>query len=172
MGLFDRIKKNKDLESKIQKDVSDAYSMLSVAVRSLCPEAEVFGRLFHYMRVLEKAKIEDDPRVVYPELQSLAECDYLNISPDSRRGAARVSEPTVLPRVGSDDRDAYIQTLKAEIDKLQVMNKELKADRDKLAQEMDVIRAKAAEIMETKNAIIVALREELAKNHIEDPTTK
>jgi len=171
-AIADIWEKNKDLESKIQKDVSDAYSMLSVAVKSLCPEAEVFGRLFHYMCALEKAKVEDDPRVVYPELQRLARCDYLSISPDSHRGAARVSEPPVVPREGSDDRDAYIETLKAEIDKLQAMNDELKADRDKLAQEMDVIRAKAAEMIETKKAIIDTLRRELAKNHIQDPTTK
>jgi len=149
---------NKGLESRYQKDVSVASNMLRIAMESLRPEAEVFSRLFRYMRVLEKAMKDDDPRAVCPELKSLADCDYLSLSTESKSS------------VSSFDRDKYLATLRAEIEQLEKMNEEQRKERQKLEQQRKALIERAGQIIERRRANVEALRQELARRGIPDPT--
>jgi len=173
-------------EQNYQNDVDQSGKSLNQVMKLFRSEAEVMCRLLRYVSMLKKALKAEDVRTVYPELRALLQCDYLNVSTESRRVLIRSSEasqssssssssssPSSSSRAaGTCDKDHRIAELKQEIETLYAMVSDLKSERARLESERDAIAVKAKETIDSMKEVIATLREKLKENNIPDPTVQ
>jgi len=132
-------------------------------------EVDKLCHLLHLRRVLKKALEVDDVHVIYPELRSLVQCEFLNVSDHYRTEIIGTSSSS-SDSLSSSSSEASVADLKQRIKSLEVMNIELRTVLEKSEYERNSIISQAEESISSLTNIISILREELRSNSIQDPT--
>jgi len=180
-------KENKDLEEKYKKDYDSSCGCLDDAFKVLCRDVEVVSRLFRIVKVLEKALVADDVKVVYPDLFALLQhCDYLSVSPVSQRvlkqacgsGSKAVDRPSPSSSATSsaggsgDDKESYIVALSEEVKALRKIVEDQDSQLKDLEKQKAFVSSYAEATIASLNNVISLLRTELQSRNIPDPTVK